>query len=140
MTGNEIDAKSALMGFGEFIGSGCDRRAYLINNVVYKVQQRNRFRANEVEFENFRDHEETDRIKFPANHLYYIDGNAVMAMEYIDGTCVGECYCIEDLEACNETCLDELEVNDLLELGMTDICYGNVIRKDSFLYIVDFGE
>ena len=140
MIGNKADATKALMReVKPFSTFGGDRLVYLINGVIYKVSRAGGDYYNHMEYDNMMRGESDGFINYPLTHLFNIGDRAVIAMEYISGDPVGECYCLDDNE-CGDDCLSEDTLDRIAAHGMTDRCYGNLIMRDGQLYIVDFGE
>ena len=138
MIGNETDAMKALSGDVPMLASGCDRRVYLVNNVVYKVCRMNDD-VNAVEYLNILNAPETDIIKFPLAHLYRVANRLVMAMEYIEGQgAFFDCFC--DLNYGEHDCEDSKVIEMLNSIGMRDVHPGNIIVRDNTYYVIDFAE
>lgn len=147
--GNHRDAATALLDYDEKVNDnvlsydGTSRVVYLINNVVYKVNLGN-YIFNDLEYDNanrLRDILPAP-IKIPNMTLYRVNGENVLACDYIIGEPTGECY--DRLSGrhcfCEGDCLPE-EVEDILNLNnITDLSYGNVI-VDIFgqYWIIDLG-
>lgn len=129
---------------GHLIGIGSTRRAYLFNDVVYKVA-----RCPEDDYINELEHSVIsgltvrDPLALPKTSLWSVDGRPVLAMQYIAGFEMGECFCFSELEPDhNQVCLPEriLGMLQTLPLSTTyDTATGNVIRQDSRYWLVDFG-
>lgn len=141
MVGTLEDARHAASGIATPFADGCSRDAFLIRGVVYKIENGSDDSedANSHEWENYkriRSLELPHNAAVPPTELYHVDGIPVIAMEYINGKSVGECYCIpgDDHSACiSQDIIDELSK----VTGITDFCYGNLILRDGTLYIVD---
>jgi len=142
MVGNENDATLALAGSLEFLGEGCTRRVYIddAHTVVYKVEH---FDQEVAHTSNY-DEVETaaratvlpDNVRIPAMTLY---PNGVLAMEYIDGNPLGECFCTAD-EECYDDCLSSDMVDKLSKVSPDCISWGNVILREGIYYLVDLGH
>ena len=139
MVGNENDAALALAGSLELIGEGCTRRVYIDNarKVVYKVEHYDlaEHNANTDEYA-LGDIVTPHPIVIPNMHLF---DNGVLAMEYVDGSMAGECYCAKD-EVCDETCMDEDILSVLRVIAPDCVTWGNTIWKDGLLYLIDLGH
>jgi hypothetical protein len=144
MTGNVTDAARALAGDGIVIGEGSSRIAYLINGVVYKVDNGMDLIpfAQDDEWNNYMRYQsqtlDDSLVRIPAMSRYDFGDQIVLSMEYIDGYPTGECYCTND-EECGQDCMSQ-DIHDICteEYEVWDLGYGNVIVKDGIHYIVDF--
>lgn len=139
MLGNENDAALALAGSLELIGEGCTRRVYIddARKVVYKVEHFDMavHTANYDEIE--RSHIVTPHpIVVPTMHLF---DNGVLAMEYVNGTMAGECYCLPN-EVCDDTCMSEDILSVLRTISPDAGTWGNTVWKDGLLYLIDLGH
>lgn len=140
MIGNRSDAEVALAGMGKYIGSGSARNAYLVNDVVYKIDgQRG---ANRTEIETLM---RLSNVTFPENialplwQAFFVDGEYVVAMEYIQGNAFDMCYCELAGVPC-ECTADDLPENVLrffTDLDIFDLGAGNVIERDGICYLID---
>lgn len=140
MTGTKTDARKVLSGEGMFIGEGSFRECYLINDVVYKLNITSQD-ANFIEFHNGEAARGNVPAPFivPAMSLFDIDGESVLAMEYINGESTGECTSVWlDLPCeCDGKCMPEnIRV---MALSISDDClsWGNTIRVGSDYYLID---
>lgn len=123
------------------IGSGNFRRVYRDGPTVYKVEYGEGFDldCNRNEVDNL---DRLRAISLPANialpdaYLYETDGVNIVSMEYIDGTPMGDCFCLPREGHDPNACLPEDIVRFLVDLGI-DCAYGNVIRSGRRYYIVD---
>lgn len=139
MTGNLTDAARALAYDGEIIGEGSSRIVFRINDIVYKVLTYDDvyFNANAAEYENISTFVDNEMVRVPRST--YFDDIDVIAMEYVEGTPVGECYCLAGEK--HYRCLTPIEREIIADTGMTDMSYGNIIRDNNgMLNIIDFGE
>jgi hypothetical protein len=143
--GNETDAAYALIRRMPFLESGGFRRAHLKDGIVYKVNHE--FGGEDHNLEEWNNLQLIDTstlpdwIRIPKADLWIINSRTVMAMEYVDGEPVSECYC-DTLggEECDEYCLpDEVCAAIFDATGISDLGYGNVIRNGRVLYLVDLG-
>src|SRR5690349_10007808 len=107
MIGNLADATTALSRFmvGDWTdilsANGTTRIVYIINGVVYKCEGESG--VNQTEFEVMSTMSLPCGFAFPAVNLFQIGDVDVIAMEYVDGIAVAECFCL-DFEECDETC------------------------------------
>lgn len=143
MIGNETDAATALHGGGIYVGEGHTRIVYRVGDVAYKV--------NVVSWDyNIEEYDcgEAYRAATPANivipdmTLYHIGDRTVLAMPYIDGVPVSECfsrYNIECADSTHASCLDDKMAQTLTRFNFDATSYGNVILKDGIYYMVDLG-
>jgi hypothetical protein len=76
------------------------------------------------------------RIKLPDAYLYVTEGVPVVAMEYIDGTLMGDCFCLPREGHDPDACLPDDIVKYLVSLGI-DTSYGNVIKSGKDYYLID---
>lgn len=129
--GNRKDAAKALKGELDFLGSGSWRRAYVKDNVVYKVEYGGTDNAdNNGEYKNYK---RLSKKTFPANlkvpqvTQWTVEGRKVNAMPLVDGPPSGQGSGLP-----RDLC-DWLRSN-----GLTDIWYDN-IKKDAngVFHIVD---
>src|SRR6478609_7149367 len=108
MIGNLNDAALAANGLAEPIGIGSYRRAYLINGVVYKVTYDGDGRgdnANLYEWDtyvSFNGWPDLPKgIRVPETSLWPVGGMPVIAMTYVDGAPMGECFCAPGEDCCD---------------------------------------
>lgn len=141
MVGNYADAHVAASRPGEcFVGSGSFRESYLINGVIYKiVYEGDGYLVNLDEWDNYENMCEAveDNIAIPETSLWPVGPMPVIAMQYVKGTLMGECYCTPD-EECQDWCLPEEILDRLYDYGYTDPSYGNVIYDGRTYWVVDF--
>lgn len=140
MIGNETDAAYALNMFdagddSELLSmDGSTRVTYLIGGIVYKVEIDTDYN-NAMEFENMTSIALPMGVYFPDVSLYTINGRDVIAMEYISGQRVAECYCT-DMEECESDCAPR-DIVALMEDMNLDPCGYNVIINGNGAYIID---
>lgn len=138
MIGNVADAALALTRPREFVLSaeGTTRMVYLINGVVYKVEYC--YGVNELEYDNILNSVSLlpDNVKYPEATLYSIEGETIIAMEYISGTAIYECFCEDYGDDHADVCMTHSERALLVDI-MSDPNGMNVIRTDTVYYIVD---
>lgn len=140
MVGNAQDAAKVVNGeFGPPPFWGSTREVYRVGDIVYKVGSHT---DNESEYDMYCAISIGDMLpKFPnialaETSLHYVGDIPVIAMEFIDGLAVGECFCISDDEH-NEDCLDIDMICAIRSIGISDTNYGNIMLKDGIYYIVD---
>lgn len=140
MIGNIEDATAAFEGALSRIGDGSSRDVYIDNDkkVVYKVEcEPGWYSTNQLEWENYNEFSDVPLpFVIPETALYDIDGSPVIAMEYIDGQLMAECYCSSD-ECCTDFCLPRA----LLDIACTiinDTSGLNFVYRDGFYYVIDF--
>lgn len=140
MIGNEGHARAALARDLPVLSyAGSSRTVYLMDNVVYKVENNLEDKGtNAYEFERMTTIKPSTGVFFPAVSLYTIDGTDVIAMEYINGQSVSECYCIEGIEVCEADCMPD-SVWQLVNGTLDDLGGFNTIVNDSGIYIIDMG-
>ena len=108
MTGNLTDAARALAGDLPILSmNGSTRFVYRIDEVVYKVNNGMWDEdTNLTEYETIRDMGTLpDGVYIPETSIYSVDGQNVVAMQFIEGTAVAECYCYELGDICDNTCM-----------------------------------
>src|SRR6478752_102212 len=101
MIGNLADATLAVSGNAEWLGAGAYRGAFLINGVVYKVCLENdvpgtQANLDEWEFYPIACDIVPEGCAVPETMLYAVGPCPVIAMAYVEGTPMGECYCTPD--------------------------------------------
>lgn len=140
MTGNLTDAARALAGDLPILSmDGSTRIVYRIDEVVYKVNNGMWDEdANLTEYETIRDMGTLpDGVYIPETSIYSVDGQNVIAMQFIEGTAVAECYCIAGLEECTDMCMS----NDVWETvsGYLDDTAGlnTIITENGDIYLID---
>lgn len=114
---------------------GTDRVVYLIDNVVYKVDTTGEG-VNLSEIERMASITLPDYVYFPTAALWTVDGEHILAMEYVPGIHVAACLCIEDEEIHDSSCMDA-RLKDILMALEIDIWGMNVIFNHSGYWIVD---
>lgn len=138
MIGNTDDAAYALRMYREndisdlLSCDGSTRMVYLINGVVYKVNTYDG--TNEDEYDNISSLILPEGYRFPITSLYRVLGEDIIAMEYISGQCVCECYCTQD-EECAPDCAPRDVVATMEDLNL-DIGGFNVIVDDNGIYYI----
>lgn len=145
MIGNETDAAIAAdltMNVHYILSDeGSSREAYLINGVVYKRELH--AGTNLAEIMNYdrlsTQHVLPEYIRLPEMELHYIDDEVILAAEYVDGYPTGECFDRWAGTECsgNEKCLSARIQDEIESFGISDLCWGNVLVKDSVYYLVD---
>lgn len=140
MIGNETDAALALTHPDTFLYSdeGSSRIVYLINGVIYKVD-RNHYRDNAYEFDMYQ--KMTGNLPtgvfLPEMSLYRINGQDVIAAEFIDGIPTGDC--IDTLLGlpctCEGMCISPAIIDSIPMWN--DATYGNAMWYDGALYLID---
>lgn len=122
-----LDGKLEVLSF-----SGTTRAVYIADDVVYKVE----FEAgtNVTEYNNVARIEPflPDHVRIPATSLHTIGGIPVIAMEYIEGQLLAECYCWDD-EVHDDTCMTGGEVREMSQY-IGDTGGMNVIRDAGGTY------
>jgi hypothetical protein len=142
MIGNVDDARQALTDpyLSPFSDEGCARVVYLIDNVIYKVDLADGGNDSEwANYQAFSGVEMPEFIAIPEMSRYEINGETVIAAEYIKGMPTGECWdrqldftCLHTSEPCLS---DRMESEIRRFIG--DLAWGNVIVSDGRYYIVD---
>jgi hypothetical protein len=141
MIGTQEDANRAVAGDLRVLSSyGCTRMVYIANDVVYKVPLSSEFDScNRDEFRIMSDSSNLpDGVFYPEVSLFNVNGIDVIAMEYISGQRMAECYCVAP-----EVCAPDCMPNHVWELvnGVLDDTGGfNVIVNDSGVWIIDQGN
>lgn len=144
MVGSEADARAALRGNAEWIGSGERREVYLIEDIVYKVERSlsvKHNRVNQKEFDKANAVRETApfNIVIPEITLYAVDGETVLAMPFIDGEEMQGCPELDGV-ACHDSCARCLPADIYAVIEKLDFdgpSTGNTIRKDGKYYLID---
>ena len=148
MVGNAHDALIALNEYREgigmsYIGEGCSRSAYLINGVVYKIHNLGSGgleNAEEITRANLMRPFLPKGFAIPEMTLFEINGEEILACEYIDGILTGECS--DEFVGlpctCGGICLNE-QTMALIDniIDFYDWSYGNVIDCEGVLYLID---
>lgn len=139
MIGTYEEAEMALDGGLPWLDNGTSRVAYLSNGVVYKVNINDAWDDNMVEWNHYtllkRQYMDPE-VALPETYLHQINGKSVIAMEYITGTGVSECWCISDKEPHAENCMSP-EIRRLVTKYIDDIGGMNVIVSENRYYIID---
>ena len=119
-----------------FSADGSTRMVYLINGVIYKVEG---FEGtNEAEYDKILNTRESlpAGVFYPETSLFTIDGENIIAMEYIEGTAIYDCYCVDMGDECDSVCMTDSEKFFLVCL-IDDPSGMNIIRNIHGYYIVD---
>lgn len=142
MTGNAADAALALSEFFSnsrryvFSPDGTSRMVYLINGVIYKVEDIRGTNADEFDImRNMRDSLPMG-VFYPEVSLFTISGDDVIAMEYIEGTAIYQCIDADTGDVCDSVCMTPQEAVFLPPL-LNDPSGMNVIRNEHGYYIID---
>lgn len=141
MTGNSADAKQALRDFlsGEdsrvLSFDGSTRVVYLIDGIVYKIEIEEFDSPNETEIKNIRETVLPDGVFYPSTDIYYFGNTSVIAMDYIEGTAVAECFCVEP-EVCDDSCMPN-DVWEKVNGILGDTGGFNVILNNEGIWIID---
>lgn len=143
MIGNETDAALALADALPVLSvNGSTRKVYRTGDVVYKVNNGDYYYdANLEEFLTIKEAKSianlADNVFIPETALHTVNGVNVIAMEYVEGTAVAECYCSDESEH-DDTCM----TNDVWEKVngiLSDPSGFNTIVKDNGdIYVIDF--
>jgi|SRR5690606_1543326 len=115
---------------------GTTRMVYLIGGVVYKVGSDF---DNRNEFENITANADNlpEGVCFPKVDLFEVAGNDIIAMEYIEGQAMSECFCEYYKEPHTNTCMPPW-ILDLVSNIIDDTGGDNVILTDNGdIYIID---
>lgn len=139
MIGSREDAAAALYGELPHLDDGTSRRAYLSDGVVYKVNINDSWDDNLDEWNRYvrlKGEYMDPNVCLPETWLYEIDGKSVIAMEYIEGTGLAECYCNPDSEPHTDGCMTD-EAKNLIRKYIDDLGGMNVILSDNIYYIID---
>lgn len=144
MTGNATDAARALMLHDcrswahAFSRDGSTRTVFLINGVIYKVEDYGYAGVNASEYDvmlNMRTALPAG-VFFPEVSLFTIGDVDVIAMDYIRGQAIYQCVCDFTGDICDPCCMTDSE-RDILVPIMDDPSGFNAIRTDSGVYIID---
>lgn len=149
MTGNLTDARAALDAFRNntrenlFSRDGSTRMVFLINGVIYKV---NLFQDH-IENANFDEFVAAkmlvrnlpDNVRIPEMELFDINGNTVLAMEFVTGNATGECSDRFFSTGCEDDglCMPDRLIANLNKLGWNDSTWGNAILSDGIYFLID---
>lgn len=138
MIGTAENAALALTDPRQFVLSddGSTRSVYLIDGVVYKREHW--YGINSTEYDNILNGKADlpEGVSYPEVSLYTIDGTDVIAMEYVKGMAIYECYCEDMGDPCSDMCMTDKE-RDILIDCLDDPSGRNVIRCDSGYVIID---
>lgn len=143
MIGTYEDAEAAKYGFLPLLSNnGSSRFVYYSGDVVYKVEQSWCDGTNEEEWNNYQAlvvSEMDERLALPATHCWFVDGEAIIAMELITGQPMNECYCDEFGEDHSAECLPA-DMREIVKQYIDDTGGMNVIFDGKKYYIIDMGE
>jgi len=143
MIGTQEDAERAVSGHLTTFGYGSSRNCYRVGDVIYKVNRHKAWNANEDEWLKYQQIVDMVRdeaiIRVPETRLIETISGPVIAMQYINGQPMNECWCIEDKEPHSEECLPKEMVEPLQRL-ITDLGGKNVIFDGALYWIIDLGE
>lgn len=146
MIGTEELALEALNGNLPYFREGTDRKAYEVNGVVYKVDMV--IGANRLEVFNMlrlRNISTPDFIRIPRFTPYRFGDSIVVAMEFVEGEQVFECYDVINGVPC--TCANDgihvvpdhvkewFNNHDIFDCGA-----GNIVYSDGVYTLIDAGE
>jgi hypothetical protein len=145
MIGNKNDALAALRNEVEELARGSERRVHRVGDVVYKVNL-------DGELSNHHDwdiyvgmvgRELPPGVRLPTMARFDVDGQLVLAAEYVTGEFVGACPpVLAELESggpcvdrgscpADGTCIDDNLARVLFDrFNVTDLEFGNLIRDD----------
>lgn len=146
MIGNETDAYIALRDYQsgnlEFLFSddGTSRSVHEINGVLYKVERDWRTAGiNNFEYYQSLNLSLPHYARIPKMSLFTVNCDAVLAIEKINGTPVGECVDRIIGYECEtpDNCLDDLISEELRAFGWDDQATGNAIKFNGLIYLVD---
>lgn len=141
MTGNIVDATAAYWNETTVFEFGTARRVYLINGVIYKVDDE--CGANNAEMTNYLRIRDTafipSYIAIPEITEYEVNDEIVLAMEYVDGEFIGECFSefTGGICDCGTPHLSPEVSETIRALDITDLHDGNVIVSDGIYHIID---
>lgn len=145
MIGNMADAAQALSDYMQgnddrlLSADGTTRMVYLINGVVYKIHHVKEQTENVDEFYRIRNHSDIlpEGVYYPEVGLFEIDNDNIIAMEYIEGRQVAECFCTPD-ESCDDSCMP-MHVWESVHTVLGDTGGFNVVLNDKGIWIIDAG-
>lgn len=144
MIGNAEDARMAVMAYRNgdmhniFSRDGSTRDVYLINGVLYKVENGGLIGINADEYDyinNMRDSLPSG-VHFPDTALYRILGEDVIATDRIIGQLKYKCYDQEIGDECDDFCLSDQEI-EMLTGYSQDMSGFNTIVNDDGYWIID---
>ena len=145
MIGNAADALIALSHPDEaYVSEGCSRKAYLISNVLYKVEYdafEPYWNAREMKMHSvWRRRIATAPVPMavPEMSAYEFGNETVVACEYIDGLITGAHWDNDFNIACSyhDICVQG-SAADFLTMTGYDTSYGNIIVRDGILWLID---
>lgn len=139
-------AAAALAGNLPLFREGTSRYVYELDGWVYKVDFPNDV-ANAYELSNlirFNDVEFPDFIRIPDHMSFDFDGTIVIAMEFIEGYQLFECFCgfagLDCVPACEEDRVPDKVADFFHSIDITDIGNGNIVTRDGIYYLIDAAE
>lgn len=147
MIGSEKEALDVLARRkGVYLGEGSTRKAYRLNDTVYKVclspsmdkvNRREIANRQEALAKNIR-----EDVIIPEITSYVVEGRVVNATPYVNGIPTGECVGnLMDIGCdCGDMlCLSPEMVQYLDGIYIDSVSYGNTIVKDGLYYLIDLG-
>lgn len=146
MTGNLTDATAALTAATRgtlenvFSMDGSSRAVFLINGVIYKVNRDTEdFNTEEFLMGNMLRPLLPENVAIPQMSLFDINGETVLAMEFIDGILTGECSDRFFSTGCEDDglCMSDRLIANLNKIGWTDSTWGNAILSNGTYFLID---
>lgn len=141
MIGTYADAAFALEGALDYLDQGTSRNVFISDGVVYKVNNTSDdFDDNEYEWRNYSrlvGVEVDERIGIPRCSIFNVNGKNVIAMEYIEGQAMSECWCGMHDEAHTTTCLPP-SILHIVKQYIGDTGGANVIFDGKLYWPIDF--
>lgn len=140
MIGSQTEAAAALAGtLPLYSDLGSTRLVYRHGSVVYKVNDGDwGYDSNVAEYENAKAMSGLpDGVYIPEVALYNVNGKNVIAMEYVEGTAVAECYCYDIGDPCDDTCMSTdvyLKIKDFLD---DTAGFNTIIKANGDIYLID---
>jgi hypothetical protein len=141
MIGTIEEAEYALAGESHFLARGTARDVYIADGIVYKVEIESG--SNDYEIDNLirlSNMTLPPMLAVPEWNVYNVDGRSVIAMPFIEGREVGECYCDFTGTECDCPPDSKAPISVIAacqSVGITDLSVGNLIYRDGIYYIVD---
>jgi len=151
--GSRSDALAALRNEVEEIARGSERRVHRVGDVVYKVNLDGEFTNHDDWniYVGLAGRELPPGVGLPTMARFDVDGQLVLAAEYVTGEPVGACPpvlaglesggpCIDrGLCPADGTCIDDNLARVLFDrFDVTDLEVGNLIRDDSgIIWLID---
>lgn len=140
MIGSQTDATAALAGsLPLYSNLGSTRLVYRVGNVVYKVNSGDwGYDCNLAEWEAIDDIAGLPNgVYIPDTALYNVNGKNVIAMEFIEGTAVAECYCADFGDECDDTCMPA-HVWEKINGYLDDTSgFNTIIKANGDIYLID---